>query len=677
MHGLYQAAAALLLVGGVVRAQQDTADSNDPPVKYLSLDRLDAYLEFEADFSQTRVAQKGLGIGGSRAAQTNRNWLIEERLGFTLSGHVIDPGFINFGGDVAFALTQTRNSEHSPFGKITDNDSGVLLTYDMRVNFFQGRPLSASVYGLRQDDRIPRRFQPTLDERRTGFGGNWVYATDDLTMTLAYDYLRTERSGNANALDNETFTDSTLRYDLDWRISDHERFKFAYEHAKEKQDFQGSFRSFNTTRDLFTIEHELGFGPNYRHTLRTLVHWQEESGDLARDLFEIGPQVTLKHSDNLQTMYKYQFNRERYSGLDIETHRGDLQLVHQLYNNLTTTIDIFGLHEAVADDVITNQWGAGINWQYNRRNPYGHLYANLAIAYDTEDVRGDNGTRVILDEAATLRDPLPVVLRNRDVLQGTIVVTDTTNRRVFLLGVDYLVLRRGTATLLARVRGGDIADNDSVLVDYLIETPADGQTDTIRVDFNIEQRFTNGLTPYYRLSFRDQDVDFSTGFAREADRTDHHRIGAKYEGKRFTLGAEYEIFDDTIDPYYGFHLDGMWRMIDGPQRSLGSSARFSRLFFEGGIDDRNVTLLDLEIDHRLRLSDRLSVVQRLLYRWEDDSVAGDTHGWDVVAGLNYRVGDLSAELTFEYDRLDLPGSEQDDYGVYVRIRRDIPNILAR
>lgn len=107
------------------------------------------------------------------------------------------------------------------------------------------------------------------------------------------------------------------------------------------------------------------------------------------------------------------------------------------------------------------------------------------------------------------------------------------------------------------------------------------------------------------------------------------------------------------------------------------AARFSRLFFEGGIDDRNVTLLDLEIDHRLRLSDRLSVVQRLLYRWEDDSVAGDTHGWDVVAGLNYRVGDLSAELTFEYDRLDLPGSEQDDYGVYVRIRRDIPNILAR
>ena len=677
MHGLYQAAAALLLVGGVVRAQQDTADSSDPPVKYLSLDRLDAYLEFEADFSQTRVAQKGLGIGGSRAAQTNRNWLIEERLGFTLSGHVIDPGFINFGGDVAFALTQTRNSEHSPFGKITDNDSGVLLTYDMRVNFFQGRPLSASVYGLRQDDRIPRRFQPTLDERRTGFGGNWVYAADDLTMTLAYDYLRTERSGNADALDNETFTDSTLRYDLDWRISDHERFKFAYEHAKEKQDFQGSFRSFNTTRDLFTIEHELGFGPDHRHTLRTLVHWQEESGDLARDLFEIGPQVTLKHSDNLQTMYKYQFNRERYSGLDIETHRGDLQLVHQLYTNLTTTIDIFGLHEGVADDVVTNQWGAGINWQYNRRNPYGHLYANLAIAYDTEDVRGDNGTRVILDEAATLRDPLPVVLRNRDVLQGTIVVTDVTNRRVFLLGVDYLVLRRGTATLLARVRGGDIADNDSVLVDYLIETPADGQTDTIRVDFNIEQRFTNGLTPYYRLSFRDQDVDFSTGFAREADRTDHHRIGAKYESKRFTLGAEYEIFDDTIDPYYGFHLDGMWRMIDGPQRSLGSSARFSRLFFEGGIDDRNVTLLDLEIDHRLRLSDRLSVVQRLLYRWEDDSAAGDTHGWDVVAGLNYRVGDLSAELTFEYDRLDLPGSEEDDYGVYVRIRRDIPNILAR
>jgi len=65
------------------------------------------------------------------------------------------------------------------------------------------------------------------------------------------------------------------------------------------------------------------------------------------------------------------------------------------------------------------------------------------------------------------------------------------------------------------------------------------------------------------------------------------------------------------------------------------------------------------------------------YRLEDDSIAGDTHGWDVTAGLEYVVGDLTGELTFEYDRLDLPDSEEDDYGVYFRVRRELPDVLGR
>ena len=49
---------------------------------------------------------------------------------------------------------------------------------------------------------------------------------------------------------------------------------------------------------------------------------------------------------------------------------------------------------------------------------------------------------------------------------------------------------------------------------------------------------------------------------------------------------------------------------------------------------------------------------------------------EAVAGVDYVIGDLSAQLTFEYDRLNLPQSEEDDFGVYLRIRRDIPNVLA-
>lgn len=647
--------------------------------KLLQLDSLDAYLEFRGGFSfhevKSKLRQRGGEARGVR--QRNEEWSFEERLGLSLGGWLVDPGFITFQGEFSLGLGQDRFREDSFRFNRTDRDRGYLVHYDLRLNFLPGKRLSGSLYALRADDRINRRFQPTLNQRRTGFGTSWVFAHDKFPMELSYDYLDLDRTGNSDRSDDEHTTESTLRYRADWLISDRQRLQFSYEHGNTKQNYQGLEQAFETARDLFILEHQLDFDEAGDTNLRTRVHWQEESGDFARDLFEIGPQLTVKHSDQLQTSYKYQFNRERFEGLDVETQRLDFQLVHQKYTNLTTAFDAFALYEDVENDINTVQYGASVDWQYNRRNRFGHLYANLALAYDTEEVEGDNGRRIILDEAHTLRDPIPVTLRNRNVIRESVIVTDSGNRRVLRAGIDYLVIQIGNATRLQRLRTGLIADGDAVLVDYLIRTPANGQLDTIRVDFSLEQRFKNGTTPYYRLSYRNQEDDTSTGFLRRADRTDHHRLGVNHDVDRYSVGAEYEIFDDTVDPFDAFHVNGLWHVYRGTDHTVDVSTRLSRLFFEGGVDRRNVTLLDLALDHRRRLSEALSAVERVGFRFEDDSVDGITRAWDLSAGLEYAMGDLSGELMLEYDRLDLPQSEENNFGVFVRLRRELPNVLRR
>jgi hypothetical protein len=642
----------------------------------MSLDFFDAYLEFEGEYQYTKVDSSSRRRFERDRSQRDRRWSFEERIGLTLGGWIVDPRVISYGGEISFAFTQDRFDEEFDSFDETDRDHGHLFQYDLRADFLQGRRLSGSIYGLQQDDRINRRFQPTLDQTRIGFGTSWLFAHDKVPMELSYDYLETDRTGNADWKDDEHFTDITFRYGVDWLIDEHHRVKTSYEYSEMKQEYQGLASSFKTTRNLFTLDHELEFGDEHQHLYRTLIHWQEESGDFARDLFEIGPQLTLQHNDSLQTRYKYQFNSERYEGLDIQTHRADFQLVHQMYTNLTTTFDLFGLYEDVEDDVDTTQYGASVDWQYNRSNRFGHLYGNLALAYDTEEVDGDNGRRVILDESHTFRDPVAITLREYNAIISTIVVTDATNRRIYRIGLDYTLSMLGNVTQLKRVRSGQIADGETVLVDYQIRTPADGKLDTIRVDFSLEQRFSNGLTPYYRLSYRNQEDDTSTGFARRADRTDHHRLGCTYEAERYSLGAEFEIFDDSVDPYDAFHLNGRLRVLSRPDHTMDAATRVSRLFFDGGVDDRNVTMLDVELDHRWRLTESLSTVERLAYRLEDDSIDGDTHGWDVTAGLEYVVGDFSSELTFEYDRLDLPDSDDENFGVYLRVRRELPNVLG-
>ena len=142
-------------------------------------------------------------------------------------------------------------------------------------------------------------------------------------------------------------------------------------------------------------------------------------------------------------------------------------------------------------------------------------------------------------------------------------------------------------------------------------------------------------------------------------------------------GKQYKFRTAPVDPYDAFHINGVLHMLQGPDHTLDASARLSRLFFEGGVDDRNVTMLDVELDHRWRMADSLSTVERVAYRLEEDSIDGTTHAWDVTAGLEYAMGDFSGELTFEYDRLDLFHSEEDNYGVYLRLRRELPDVLGR
>ena len=70
------------------------------------------------------------------------------------------------------------------------------------------------------------------------------------------------------------------------------------------------------------------------------------------------------------------------------------------------------------------------------------------------------------------------------------------------------------------------------------------------------------------------------------------------------------------------------------------------------------------------------LLQRIAYRLENDSTDGVTHAWDITAGLQYLVGDLATELTIEYDRLDLPEAKEDDFGLYLRVRREFPSVFG-
>ncbi|NOT02420.1 MAG: hypothetical protein HOP29_17585 [Phycisphaerales bacterium] len=635
--------------------------------------RMDAYLEMEAGLEQHRVRSQD-GSGRTNARQTNRTASIYPIIGLTIDGDMVHPHLFDFSGSLGVGYTESRFREERLDFTDADRSTGFLHEFDLRADFLKTKPLSGGIYGTRRDDRIGRLFLPSLREVRTEWGSSWSLRHDVFPIRFSFDRVDTDRTGNRDEIDDERIRQDRLRLGGDWKIDEHHRVTYEYEHARTQQKFQGGEVDFDTTRDVVRLEHELEFGADYRHRLFTVFRYQEETGDLAEDLFEIRPELTLKHSEELSTRFSYDGRRERYDGLEVELHRFDAELRHQFRKELTTVFNFYGLEERTDDDVETSQGGGSVDWHYGRDNALGRFTGELGLAFDSERTRGDGGLRAVRNESGTFRDPLPVYLTRAHVVPISLRVTDLTGTLVYQAGLDFAATRTADRVALFRLASGRIANGQTVLIDYYVETPADGSIDTLRMDFGLQQAFESGLTPYYRFNYRNQEADASQGFDFIADRTNHHRMGVTYTRPQWSAQGEFEIFDDTIDPYDAFRIGGGWVVVRSDRQLFDVRLDFGQYLFVGGELDREVSEINLSARHECRLNDFWTSTVHTTWRWEDDSVRGTTNGLDLEGILAYRRGNMAIEFTLEYDLLRIAGSREDSVGAWINLRWDMEDI---
>ncbi|MFQ6049375.1 MAG: hypothetical protein ACE5K7_08425, partial [Phycisphaerae bacterium] len=454
-----------------------------PRPTYLHLNRVDADLQLESQFEQRRVKdrRRGPGYGDLSYRQRDRLLRFRQTLGFGLEGDLIDPGFLRFDVGLHLGLDQQRSVEQRESIDAKDYDNGWLTEYDIRVDLFANKPFSSVFYAERQDERISRRFLPSLRHERTRLGTMWQWVADKSTMRLTLEQTHDNYEGRADSFDDEDLRERLIRYESEFQLGQHHEFRVDGEYARLHEQYAGSPWEFAATRSHLDVADVLLFGATQQHRLETRLYYQEEQGELAYDLLEVGPQLSLRHSDALQTRYRYQFNRYSFEGVTARTHRLDFDVQHDRGGAVTTTVELFGQHEDSDED--DDVWNAGgsVHWNYRRPNRWGRFSATLGYWYDYERIRQRRGTRAVVNESHRLRDPLPAYLNRPNVIPSTIVVTSADRRRVFVPGSDYRVLWRNGRTALMRLPLGRIPDGDSVLVHYLYSADDSHTTQTHQI----------------------------------------------------------------------------------------------------------------------------------------------------------------------------------------------------
>lgn len=645
-----------------------------PPRPAFRLSIADLYAGMEADYEFRRVRSDN----GNRRDRTheNRDLRLQETLGLTTAGYLLDPNFLDYRAFLEAGATQMRFKEKDDAFRQTDSESGGLFEYDVSIDALKDKPISLHGYARRADVRLPRRFLSSLHELQTEAGASALAITGPVTTEIGYSYRDVDRRGNRLESDDESLTNNRFYLDSKWAISEGHSLRLSYDHEREENIYQGSRYRFDTNRDELRIDHELAFGEDQKHRFDTFMRYNEERGDLARDELEIVPRLSLQHTDKFKTVHRYGFYRFQQEAIDLSQHKFDSQALYQATKELRLSGDVFALYEQLDRDTQTHQYGINGDVTYVKALDSGEFSANLNIGYDRAATSGTAGRRHVRNEAHALGGVRPVVLRERNVILPTVIAHNDRFTRVYVPGVDYLLTPTAGRVVVTRIPWGRIPEGEIVYFDYSYEVPADAAIDTFRTDFRIEHAFKFGLTPYYYFEGRFQEVDESTiGAPWSRDSQNRHRFGARYGRSRWTVTGEYEIFDDTVEPYDAIHLTGNATLFRAANHSLDLSGELSRYWFEGGIDSRDVWFADILLRDRIEITRTLSLSTSAEFRRECDSVRGNTTGVDVQCGLQYTRGHLTVSLDLEYDLLSVVENRENSFGVFLNVRRNLTHLV--
>lgn len=651
-----------------------------PREPWLRLDELTLDLGLDAELRRREVVRDYSGLNGYRDRQENSLKRFQETMGMKSEGVLFGERIAQYSLNARYRFVQEEYTEQRFGPDLHQDPDGDLLEYDGRITLLPAGKLTATGYASKLQDRIPRPFLPSLDRQRERYGADLVFNDATLPMRLIWEKSN-ERlvSPVRNLLDEQAASDQEVRYEATWHISDAHELRLNYEYNDRREQFSGTHDRFDTTRNYLTLNHVLQFGDDQRSRLETLARLQDETGDFARDQYEVSPQLRLQHTPNLFTTWRGQFLRESYEGIDYTLNRGDASVTHQLGDALTSTLGVYGLAQQREQGGDVDEWGASGNVAFSKENDLGRFTSNLNYNHSDSRTAQSYQDGVVIGEAVTLRDPLPAYLARLDANLGSIVVTDSTRGRLYLKGRDYAVGRIGRYSAITRVRTGQIVDGQTVLVTYTYRTNQGFNNARDRVDLRLQQDFKSGFSPYYAGTIQKESFDRQRFLPFESRDISRHRLGVTYRKRRGAATLEYDFNDDRIDPYHAVHFTGDLTFLEKPQHTVAGRANYSYYRFWGTDrqETRYASLLDLGLDYRLLLGPKLEGNLAAAYRFENDSLRGDTNGVDVSGALEWKIGYFSARFELEYDLLDLPGSSDGNFSAWIKLRREIPVVARR
>lgn len=643
--------------GRALGAEDPVIVGERPAYQQFHLDPGTYSVEMVNRYAQSRVSNlDGVSTASEYVFQQQLNWLTR--------GYVLHPNFISLN----LEFTAGSGQNYSDFDGESGWQYGAIYEWDVRAEGLRLTSTPFSLYSQRRQDWVARDFGPTLRTLDTRTGASVEFRIPRFPTRLEVAHLTNDQEAAGGvagfSIDRDTFAWQTT---AQFSPSSTLRWSYYFTHVEQG----GQVAATSNTHDA-DLSHVYTFGEALRHSLESRLQARHQDGLGAYQDFRLEETLQLKHSDTFETRYQYNASYFDAGGTERVRHRGRASFRHRLFQSLVTTGSVGA--EAISQP--DGDWGGRyfghVNFDYRKRVPWGALYINLGASLERETSPALGRSVQMVDRVGIFDDPQPLLISGPRIDPASVVVTDASGLQVFAPGADYTIRSFGNRVELSRVVGGAIANQQSVLVDYVLgPTPAvviDSQGISANVRYAVEEGWLAGLGVFAGYAFRGQALqsDDPDAFPRE-DSTDY-TFGVDYFRSGLALSAMHQIHESGINPFRATRLSAGYSSPLGMGFAVSTRASYS--MFDYTDDDRSVDLLMLSASLQYSVSPELRVLGTVLWRDETDSGGGDVRGFEQQLEVRWQRRQTSAYLKVRNATLDTADVDTSFQTVELGLRRE-------
>lgn len=456
--------ALLVLASGAARS---SAQSLEQPLPPLTMPRL-KYVDLNVEAEQTAET------GGS-SQSTYQRLYVAPTVGIGWDYFLYHPDLMTFSllAEPGY-VWQTSGSAQNP-----SQENDLLLNGSINATLLQLKPYASTVFASSSHDTHQYDFFNTVVEDVQSFGGTTGYREGAVPFTVSFQKSLNNSSGFAyNSTSDQTMLN--LHAVNERRFGDNTDLTYQYQNSTWDQSSLGTASS-SSSHDVTLTDAE-HFGKSTLNS--SLLYNQSDYSGATSDNLNLALDLSVEHTPQLRSFYDYAVSRYSTDGGDSLQNTARVGLQHQLYESLTSTVDVHGssLNSDYTGSTLDSYSGGtsgSVNYSKNLGG-WGHLSLGTTANYDLTQQDSSGTALLITDESHVLNTGQWVRLNQPRVINDGNFRVTTTGHVLLTEGTDYYV-NRSTDPWQIQISPFSllITSPATVLVTYDIQPNPSGNYSTI------------------------------------------------------------------------------------------------------------------------------------------------------------------------------------------------------